>query len=223
MTNEDSGTRERVGIVSTAPIRLTGLCSVFEHHPGLVAVVGELDTLLKDLDLQYMILDLSQDLDWLETLVAVQRSRPGISQIVLGPGGDDEQILQAILAGARAYLDLNAGPLALRQAVEAVTAGSIWAPRRLMSRLVDRLLNQPIAISKVASPVYSRREQQVLDLILVACSNREIAQELGIEERTVKAYVGSLLRKSGAENRVSLSVLATQNSFRESRLRGESV
>jgi DNA-binding NarL/FixJ family response regulator len=49
---------------------------------------------------------------------------------------------------------------------------------------------------------------------MTASSNREIAEELGIEERTVKAYVASLMRKSGVDNRVSLSVQATQESMR---------
>jgi len=52
------------------------------------------------------------------------------------------------------------------------------------------------------------REQQVLDLILLARSNREIADELGIEERTVKSHVGKLMRKIGAENRIELSIRA---------------
>jgi DNA-binding NarL/FixJ family response regulator len=48
----------------------------------------------------------------------------------------------------------------------------------------------------------------VLELILTARSNREIAHELGIEERTVKAHVGRLMRKAGAENRIELSMRA---------------
>ncbi len=44
------------------------------------------------------------------------------------------------MAGARAYLDLNASPRMVRQALEVVTSGSIWAPRRLLSKLIDRLL-----------------------------------------------------------------------------------
>jgi DNA-binding CsgD family transcriptional regulator len=52
------------------------------------------------------------------------------------------------------------------------------------------------------------REQQVLELILLAQSNREIARQLGIEERTVKAHVGRLMRKTGADNRIELSMRA---------------
>jgi DNA-binding NarL/FixJ family response regulator len=57
------------------------------------------------------------------------------------------------------------------------------------------------------------REQEVLELILQARSNREIARELGIEERTVKAHVGRLMRKSGAENRIELSMRALNGSL----------
>ena len=48
----------------------------------------------------------------------------------------------------------------------------------------------------------------MLNLILMARSNREIADDLGIEERTVKAHVGRLMRKTGAENRIELSMRA---------------
>ncbi len=57
-------------------------------------------------------------------------------------------------------------------------------------------------------PHLTLRERQVLDLIREARSNREIAGQLGIDERTVKAHVGRLIRKTGAESRVELSLRA---------------
>ncbi len=57
------------------------------------------------------------------------------------------------------------------------------------------------------------RERQVLELILQARSNREIAHQLGIEERTVKAHVGRLMRKTGADNRIDLSMRALNRSL----------
>jgi DNA-binding NarL/FixJ family response regulator len=55
---------------------------------------------------------------------------------------------------------------------------------------------------------FTEREQEVLRLLVAAQSNREIAANLGIEERTVKAYVGRLMRKVGVENRIALSIHA---------------
>lgn len=204
----------KVGIVSSEPMRLAGLASAFDQHPTIEIVIGDLESIFLDLSIHYLVLDVSYNASWIEMQYLVRRVRPDIRQIVLGPAGDDELILRSISAGARAYLASNSGPLAVRQATEAVIHGSIWAPRRLLTVLIDRLLTHAGPGQSASAPVFSPRERQVLDLIMTARSNREIAMELGIEERTVKAYVASLLRKTGSDNRVSLSVQAMQDSFR---------
>jgi len=206
----------RIGVLSNEPMRMEGLCCAFEGHTSIEVVPGALEQLLADPTIGYLILDVTYSSTWMELPLMVRRMRPDIRQVVLGPVTSDELIMRSIMAGARAYLDSNSGPLAVRQAVESVIQGSIWAPRRLLSTLIDRLLlSQPGQGTPVTDPVLSPRERQVLDLIMTARSNREIAEELGIEERTVKAYVASLLRKTGADNRVTLSVQATQNSMRD--------
>jgi DNA-binding NarL/FixJ family response regulator len=211
-------TAVRVGLVSTEPIRVAGLCSAFDHHPFIQVAVGDLDTLLEDASLRFLILDLSFEPKWFDDLEMVRKMRPDIRQVIIGPPGEDEQILRSIRAGVRAFLDPSAGPLALRQAVEAVIQGTIWAPRRLLSVMIDQLMSRPAGpVLPATAPTFSPRERQVLDLIMTACSNREIAEEMGIEERTVKAYVTSLMRKTGVDNRVSLSVRATQNASRNHR------
>jgi DNA-binding CsgD family transcriptional regulator len=53
----------------------------------------------------------------------------------------------------------------------------------------------------------------VLELLLMAQSTREIAAKLGIEQRTVKAYIGRLMRKTGSDNRVKLSMSALSRSL----------
>lgn len=208
----------RVGLISTEPIRVTGLRSAFDNHPSIHFVTGDLDTLLDDPSLRFLILDLSFDPNWFEIQSMVRRARPDVRLIVVGPSGNEESIVRSIRGGARAYLDANAGPLALRQALQSVMEGTIWAPRRVLSAMIDQLLSKPAAPQPApAAPSFSPRERQVLDLIMAACSNREIAEELGIEERTVKAYVTSLMRKTGVDNRVSLSVRAMQNANRDQR------
>ena len=96
-------------------------------------------------------------------------------------------------------------------------AGSIWAPRKLLSKLIDRLLSGDDASLTNPRPHLTTREDQVLKLLLMARSNREIATELGIEERTVKAHVGKLMRKIGAENRIELSMRAISGSYDQPR------
>jgi DNA-binding NarL/FixJ family response regulator len=197
--------------VAGEPIRLEGLSSIFEQHPEpghspLVAVIGSLEELLANPDVDYLLVDLNSSSGDLATLESVRRARPGLRLIVIGPEGNDELVQDAIIAGARAYLDSAAAPESIRMAIEVVVSGSIWAPRRLLSALIDRLLAQPETVH--VQPPVTARERQVLDLILLAQSNREIAHQLGIEERTVKAHVGRLMRKTGADNRIELSMKA---------------
>lgn len=204
----------RIGVLEGEPIRLAGLSTVFEEkpepgRPRLVPVVGTLEHLLADPELLFLVVDFNSSADGLKTLDTVKRARPGMRQIVIGPEHDDELVLETVTQGARAYLASSADPHTVRMAIDIVVSGSIWAPRRLLSRLIDRLLRVPGAGTGVLAGVQlTARERQVLDLILLARSNREIAEELGIEERTVKAHVGRLMRKTGAENRIELSIRA---------------
>lgn len=203
----------RIGLVTDEPIRLEGLTCIFEQpskdgYARLLPVTGSMEELLAAADLEYLVVDLHSSPSSLEILDAIRRVRPAVRLIVIGPEGDDELVMEAIIAGARAYLDLTADPDTVRMAIDVVTGGSIWAPRRLLSKLIDRLLKVPDTSLLNANPHLTARERQVLELILMARSNREIARHLGIEERTVKAHVGRLMRKTGADNRIELSMRA---------------
>jgi DNA-binding NarL/FixJ family response regulator len=210
----------RIGVVSGEPIRLTGLTSIFDQPardgcPQLVPVTGKLEELLARKALGYLVLDLHSSSFSLDVLDVIRRTRPDLRLIVIGPQGNDQLVLDSIIAGARAYLDHTAGPETVRRAVEVVTEGSIWAPRKLLSRLIDQLLKLPESNPAESSSRLTGRERQVLELIMMARSNREIAEQLGIEERTVKTYVGRLMRKAGADNRIKLSMSALSLSLME--------
>jgi DNA-binding NarL/FixJ family response regulator len=203
----------QIGLFSDEPIRLEGLTCIFEQPSTegaaeLVPLVGTFEQLLSHHSLEYLVLDLQSSSVSMQTLATVRRARPSLKLIVIGPEGDDELVLDAIIAGARAWLGMSASPEMVRMAIEVVTGGSIWAPRRLLSKLIDRLLKVPDPSVSRNSPHLTDREKQVLDHILQARSNREIAHQLGIEERTVKAHVGRLMRKTGADNRIELSMCA---------------
>ncbi len=209
----------RIGVLAGEPIRLAGLVTIFDEIPGqglppLVPVIGTLSELLSDPQLAFLVVDLNSTPGGLSTLESVRRTRPGIRQIVIGPEGQDDLVLESIVAGARAYLASSAGPETVRQAIDIVVSGSIWAPRRLLSKLIDRLLNVPDSPNLLAPSLHlTDRERQVLELVVRARSNREIATDLGIEERTVKAYIGRLMRKTGAENRIELTMRALNRSL----------
>lgn len=206
----------RIGVVAEEPIRLAGLTSIFdqparEAHARLLPVPGSMRDLLAKPSLKFLVVQIHSAADGVKILDSIRRSRPDLRLIVIGPEGNDDLVLKSIVAGARAYLGLSDGPDIVRQAVEVVTQGSIWAPRRLLSKLIDQLLDTPEACPASRIPHLTTRERQVLDLILKAKSNREIASQLGIEERTVRAHLGRLMRKAGVDNRIKLSMSVLVN------------
>jgi DNA-binding NarL/FixJ family response regulator len=219
MTSKSSNIEPiRIGVLAAEPIRVAGMASIFdlpadEDQAQLVPVVGPLPELLALVHLKYVVVDLQSSLGGLEALETVRKARPDMRSIVIGPQGNDELVLTAIVAGARAYLELTAGPEIVRKAIDVVTSGSIWAPRRLLSQLIDRLLHVPKVTTGLAAADLTQREQQVLELLLGANSTKEIAARLGIEQRTVKAYIGRLMRKTGSDNRVKLSMSALNRSL----------
>ena len=203
----------KIGLISLEPLWREGFSTIFdqpalEGETPLHFVIGTAKELLAHPSLHYLILHISAAEQGLETLASVRRCHPFIRTIVVGPETNDELILELIIAGSRAYLDHTTDTNTVREAIHAVTCGYIWASQRLLSKLVDRLLRVSDSTLAPSDPHLTEREHQVLQLLLLARSNREIGTQLGIEERTVKSHVGRLMRKTGAENRIELSMRA---------------
>lgn len=200
-----------VGLLSDQEIRLIGLTCLFDEdfapQTRLHPISGALDELLANPEIRCVVVALSTWPQLKRILEVFHRSRPDLRLLVIG-SGEDEMIMEALRVGAKAYVDLTAPLDIVRKALVVVNEGSVWAPRPLLSRLLDRLLAATENGMNDTSLRLTARECQVLELILAARSNREIAEQLGIEERTVKAHVGRLMRKTGAENRVGLSLRA---------------
>jgi DNA-binding NarL/FixJ family response regulator len=197
-------------------MRLAGLASVFdEPRPDggrrLVPVVSTMQEMLMGSTLEYLVLDLLGPGSGARTIQAVLRVCPGIRIVVLGQQDSDDLVIEAISAGARAYIDLASDIELVRQAIDVVVDGSIWAPRRLLSILVDRLLNGSDSSLPVPSPQLTVREKQVVELIMAARSNGEISRRLGIGAQTVTAHVGRVMRKTGTANRIHLASFMRQH------------
>jgi DNA-binding NarL/FixJ family response regulator len=203
----------RVGLFTNEPIRIVGLSLISisgeqEDRLQLIPVTGTPDELLTDSSLKYMVVDLNSECSSFKTLEFIRRVRPDIRQIFIGRPEDDEAAGDLIAAGAKGYLGCTEGPGKLRQAIESVEAGAIWARRETLSALVVRLIENRDDRPPIANYQLTAREGEVLHLVLRARSNREIASELGIEERSVQAHVSRLMRKAGVNNRVGLTMQA---------------
>lgn len=199
----------KIGLLDFEPLRVAGFESVCESLPRVRVVSTRLAEALTDSTLDMVILGLHNQGKSLDLLGKLKVAQPRLKMIVMGAESDEETIISAIGAGAKGYLEETATPEQVVMCIDVVASGSIWAPRKVLSSFVDRVLNpidnRPVPRHNLS---FTKREEEILELLRAARSNREIAATLGIEERTVKSHIAKLMRKAGAENRIELSVRA---------------
>jgi two-component system, NarL family, response regulator LiaR len=140
-----------------------------------------------------------------------RRSKPRV--IVLTSFLDDDRLLPALEAGAAGYLLKNSQPAELARAVRAAHVGEAIIDPTAAARLVDALSHRDHRRPAAADAIdqLTSRERDVLALIAGGRSNKRIALELGISEKTVKAHVGHVLAKLGVTDRTQAAVLAVEN------------
>ncbi len=192
---------DRIGVVATDPLRLLGLKSIL---PQLEIVPLSAPGALDDANLALVLIDAECVSHLFELIATFHHVRPQLRLIVLGTETDQEYIQRIVGAGAKGYLTHMAKQSELAMAIDMVRDGSVWAPRRVLSRLLDSKPGG--ANAPDTPPSFTPRELQILDLLRAGRSNREIAHALGIDEGTVKAHIGRLLRKVGVNNRIALAV-----------------
>ena len=132
---------------------------------------------------------------------AIQRIRmesPQSRFIVLTTYDGDEDIYRALKAGAKAYLLKGMTTDQLIEAIRAVHAGKSHIPPAIAEKLAERMGAEEL----------TPREMDVLEQIVAGKSNKEIADELGVSEATVKTHINSLLGKLGVTDRTQAATAA---------------
>jgi DNA-binding NarL/FixJ family response regulator len=134
---------------------------------------------------------------------ALKQRQPGIVVLVL-TRHDDETYLQELLrAGASGYVLKQSPPPQLLQAIRAVAAGGIYLDPAITARVADGLLDRRDEGSRAAAAI-SDRESEVLRLVAVGHSNKEIADRLTISIKTVEVHKANAMRKLGLTGRVDI-------------------
>lgn len=124
---------------------------------------------------------------------------------------DDAIVMQALEAGAAGCCNTHAAPEVLRQVALVVGNGGLWVGQSLLRQLVGstaRTLGQRSREEKRDdwAQLLSEREVQVARLVAGGASNKEVASQLSITERTVKAHLGAIFEKLSLRDRLQLSV-----------------
>jgi DNA-binding NarL/FixJ family response regulator len=206
-------------LVDDQPLVRAGLRTLLEHDPTL-SVVGEADNgqsgvrLVQQLRPDVVLMDIRMPgMDGLEATRQIVRNTAlnRTKVVVLTTFDEDEDIQEAIRAGAAGYLLKDITPDELRRAVQVVAAGEA-----LLSPSITRRVMQQLALTVGnATPQLladlTEREQEILRHIGLGESNDEIAHNLVISPATARTYVSRLLSKLNARDRSQLVILAYES------------
>jgi DNA-binding NarL/FixJ family response regulator len=175
---------------------------------------GSLRTSLTGGDSSVLVVDLDlPGLDTPKTIARLTLSSPTTSIVALSGPIPEEMELSLFKSGVRGYCRNDIDPQLLKRVVVAVELGELWIRRSLMARLVDELGMRVIVGAKDKHTILARlalltaREHQIASVLAAGRTNKEIAKQFDISERTVKAHVSEIFRKVGIGDRLKLALL----------------
>jgi NarL family two-component system response regulator LiaR len=203
----------RVLLVDDHAVVREGLRNFLELQDGIVVVGDAADgeeaiEAAERLRPDVVLMDLVMPrLDGLGAMRELRTRRVETRVIVLTSFAEDDRLLPAIQAGAAGYLLKNVEPKELARAVRAAHTGEALLDPGVAARLVETIAK---ASTQAPGSELTRREAEVLDLITCGYSNKRIALELGISEKTVKTHVGHLLAKLGVADRTQAALRAVR-------------
>jgi len=204
----------RVFLLDDHEVVRRGLRELLEADDGL-EVVGEAGTAQEAIARipptrpDVAVLDVRlPDGDGIEVCREVRSSHPDIQCLILTSFTDDQALLQAILAGASGYVAKQLKGDDIVDAIRRIAGGQSLLDPAVTARARERLRAEPHQDERVAR--LSAQERTILELIADGLTNRQIATELNLAEKTVKNYVSNLLSKMGMERRTQAAVYAAR-------------
>jgi DNA-binding NarL/FixJ family response regulator len=198
--------RASVLVVDDHLLVRTGVANIISHEPDL-HVVAEAANGLEALDAfdryhpDVTLLDLRMPiLEGVETVRRIRARDPNAKVIVLTTYDTDEDIARALQAGAKAYILKDISADALVACIHDVLAGKTYLAPAAAAKLAERITQVQL----------TPRELATLRLMADGRANKEIANALGISERTVKTHLGHLFEKLGVTSRTEAVKVASR-------------
>jgi DNA-binding NarL/FixJ family response regulator len=204
----DSMAKIRIMVADDHPLVRAGICAILGLQADM-EVVGEFEdagVAVESVDACHpdvVLMDLRfPGMSGLEAIRALQTQTPAPRVIVLTTYEGDEDIHQALQAGASAYIVKGMKHDRLLQAIRKVYSGKTYLPPEVSQLVQERPQDE-----------LSAREREVLLLMSEGMSNRAIAAELCISEKTVKCHVGMILSRFGVEDRTQAVLQAIRRGY----------
>ena len=179
----------------------------------VVAEMEDVDNLiqvLNDTGADIVLLDLElEHTQGIDALQLVRENSPGTKVIIYTSHDEEDRIVQAAELGVDGYLLKGCGQSELVDAIQSVSAGGIALESTVAGKLMNHM-NRRSSAEETQKVHFSKRETQVLGLLSIGKTNRDIGATLFISESTVKFHVHAILNKLDASNRTEAVSIAAQ-------------
>jgi DNA-binding NarL/FixJ family response regulator len=200
----------RVIVVDDHPVVCAGMARLISNEDDIEVVATALDgekaiSLDAELLPDVVLMDLSmQPVDGVEATRRIKSGRPEANVLILAATADPPHVLSAIDAGALGFLLKDGDPALISEGIRSAARGESPLDPRLAATLVrDRHARR-------AGVKLTDREAEVLKLAARGLLNKQIARELGIGEKTVKAHLGRVYERIGVTNRADAVAWAVE-------------
>lgn len=203
-------------LVDDHKIMRDGIKAILERG-GEFRVVGEAEdgssalALVRRLRPKLVLMDIGMPgLDGVETTAEILRFDPSCSVAILSMFNDQNSVVNAMRAGARAFILKKASDLDLVGALRTVAAGGMYVSPEVSDLLLDRIQKGDLKTRTGSSALdgLSPRELQVLRMVAEGKTSKEIAVLLDLKEQTVRTYRKTMMKKLGVNNVAGLTQLA---------------
>ena len=208
--------KTRVVIADDHPLYREGVARSLASDPG-ISVVGQAQDAMQAVELtqslkpDVLLLDLSMPggggLAALRQVMAMAQP-PRVA--ILTASEEDDDVMQALRAGALGYILKGVGSRELLGVVKDLAAGQSYVSPALAAKILNAMRTGAATPAATANPIddLSKREEDILKLVADGKSNKEVGRVLDLQEKTVKHYMTSILQKLHVRNRVEAAVMA---------------
>ena len=167
--------------------------------------------LCKNLNPDVVLMDLRMpNMDGLTAIERLRAEQPGVAVVILTTFNEDELMFRGLQAGARGYLLKDTDRSTLFDTIRAAARGETLLKPEIMARVLARSAKPGTMTRSEESISLTDRELEVLQSVAHGERSKEIAVQLGISERTVKAHLASIYNKLGVDSRAAAIAIAAQ-------------
>lgn len=189
-------------------LEFDGSIEVIEQASDGIECLEKLKTVRPDI----LLLDINMPkMNGIEVLEALKAKKDPVKVLILTVHSEVEYLVKAVDIGANGYILKDSGFVELKQAIMDIINNDSYIQPSLIPALNSRLINRDMDKEKLKS--LTKREVEILAQVASGMFNKEIANNLGISERTVKNHISNIFKKIDVSDRTQAAVFAIRNNI----------